>query len=275
MGVIKRIQNQMNGTAGLTDPENEQSGIAGTIAASTDLVPVQRLFGNMLVLKDGTFRMIIKTGSVNFELKSTREQSNLVRTYGELLNSLTIDFPIQIFLHASPMDTHHYVTDYQTRFREPTLTSQMRQLIEDHLEHFEAQALQNYLLDRAFYIVIPFFGSGIDGQQAGGVSESLPAGGSLRVLFDSSKNERQKEPSSRDMDLARSQLLQRVGQIMNQLARLQVSAELLDELEIVQLLRDLYNPGAATHTRLRALPDEGLISMAGTNRDRNSRGETL
>ena len=268
MSVAERLNRRLSGTAGLTDPDSEKRGAQGFISSSLDLVPLQRLFGNMMVLKDGTFRMVMKVGAVNFDLKSDREQMGLISAFGELLNALSVDFTLQVLLHAAMLNTEEYIADYEARLREPGITPQMRWLIEGHIEHFQNSARAMYLLDRSFYVVVPFFGTGQSGRVAGeDLSDDMPLGGMLKGLLDGSNKEKRKEPDRRDMEIARTQLMQRCSLVISQLSRLGVRAEPLSELQLVALLREMYNPDVAEHSKLREIPQEGLISMS-TNRTR-------
>jgi hypothetical protein len=255
----------------LADPDQESRGAQGTQETVVELVPVQAVYENMMVLKDGSFRMILKTGAVNLDLKSAREQMLLLNTFGELLNSLPLDSPIQVLLHSAHLDIKRYTRRYQNRLQDSFLSPQMRRVIQDHLDYFEHQARANYLLDRSFYVIISFFGSGKSAALAdGGIGSDLPGGGMLSSLFDGSEREKVHKPSSRDLELARIELMNRANLIAGQLSRLGIHTEALDEVEIVGLLRELYNPGISERQKLTNLDDFGslLASHSGRSRQR-------
>ena len=50
------------------DVDAEVTGVQGSTGSVEELVPVQSVFDNMMVLKDGSFRMILKTTALNFDL---------------------------------------------------------------------------------------------------------------------------------------------------------------------------------------------------------------
>lgn len=238
-----------------SDPANERRGPQGSVASVVELVPVLHLFGNMLVLKDGSFRMIVRTGAVNFDLKSHREQMVLLNTFGELLNSLSIDFPIQVFLHSAHLDTEAYIARYGRRLRDPGLHPKMRRVIQNHLEFFEYQTRANHLLDRSFYVVVPYYPHHGGRPADGGIGSDMPLGGLIKSLLDTSAADKAKLPPRRDMEVARTQLLNRCGLMIAQLSRLTISAEILDELQLVSLLRELYNPGISERQKIRSLDE--------------------
>lgn len=246
------------------DPLNEQTGPQGNVGSVLELVAVDRVYGNMLVMKDGTFRVILRCDAVNFDLKSGREQNVLLRTYGELLNALDIGFPIQVLLHAAAMDTQTYVREYAAELRDPNLTPQMRKLIEEHIKYFEQQARDNYLLDRSYFVVIPYFGSQDTQLADGGVASEMALPGLVKLLDRKKIPERAEHgPSARELQSARMALMQRAGNIANQLSRLTITARLLSDLEIVALLKELYNPGISERQKLRSLDgiNDDVISI--------------
>lgn len=264
---MPKFWSKITGGAGdehyIIDPGAEPSGVQGTTAWSGDLVPVDEMYGNMMVLKDGSYRMIMQVGSVNFDLKGPREQMALLVTFGEALNSLSVDFPLQVLLHAAHLDTQAYVRRYAQRLADPQLSPQMRRVIQGHIEYFESQARSNHLLDRSFFMVVPFFPP----KQALGpadarIADDMPGGGAVRAIMDRPGKEKRQPVSRRELEVARVNIMNRASSLASQLARLGISAHLLDELATVRLLRELYNPGISDRQKLRSVEDMGdLISV--------------
>lgn len=239
--------------------DEDSRGAQGNIASVVDLVPLQHLFGNMLVLKDGSYRMIMRVGAVNFDLKGEREQMMILNTFGELLNTLQVDFPLQILLHSTHLDTEVYSRKYRERLQDPSLSPQMRIVIEDHLEYFEEQARSNYLLDRSYFVVVPYYDRGRAPLSDGGVASEMPLGGMLSRFVDSSSAEKKQEIQRRDMEKARIQLQNRCALIASQLARLSISAQVLDDLAVMRLLHEMNNPASAERSRLQVSGDMGAF----------------
>jgi hypothetical protein len=230
--------------------EQDARGPQGNVASVLDLVPLQQLFGNVLVLKDGSYRMIMRVGAVNFDLKGEREQMMILHTFGEMLNTLQVDFPIQILLHSTQMDTESYLRSYRERLKEPALTDEMRAVIEDHIEYFQEQARSNYLLDRSYFVVIPYYDRSRAPVSDGNASESMPLGGMLSRFMDSSSAEQKQAIEKRDMEKARIQLQNRCGLVASQLSRLSITANVLDDLAVIRLLHEMYNPASSERSSL-------------------------
>lgn len=222
--------------------EEEKKGVQGNSAPVHDLIPLQHMYGNMMVLKDGSYRMIMKVGAVNFDLKSDREKMLILASFGELLNVLQVDMPMQVLLHSTLMDTEQYIRPYRERLLDPSLSPQMRMVIEDHIHYFEEQARASYLLDRSYFIVVPYFDrSKPTGDNA--AATDLPLGGALSRFLDTSSGEKkQKMGNQRDMERAKIQLENRCGLVASQLQRLNIHSRILDHVAVLRLLREMYNP---------------------------------
>jgi hypothetical protein len=247
----------------------DPSGAQGGLGSVEELVPVQSVFDNMMVLKDGSFRMLIRSNALNFDLKSPREQRVILNTFGEMLNALSIDFPIQVLLHAAHLDTGRYTKRYRERLDDRNLSPSMHRVIEEHLEYFEFQARANYLLDRSFYVVVPFYGQNRQHLPDGGLTGDMPGGGFLKSMMDGSDKEKTRIPTPRELEIARVQLINRTSLIVSQLTRLGIQGHILEQLEVVQLLRELYNPGISERQKIRGLDDVGsLISLPSETQSR-------
>jgi hypothetical protein len=219
--------------------------IQGTIASSLELVPIEYINGAMMVMSDGSFRAILRCNSVNLDLMNAEEQMDRIQAFGQLLLSLTPDFPLQVIAHSEHMDTRRYTARYERRLKDPSLTPEIRSVIEAHIRHYEQQARDFFLLDRSVLVVVPYYLPGrIPSTAQRGLASDLPGGGLLKAL-DSSYSNSKHTPSDADVLSARIQMETRVGAVAGQLQRIGVSCELLQELDIVRLLREFYNPGVS------------------------------
>src|ERR1039458_10131240 len=137
------------------------SNSSSSFGPSVDLVPVGAVLpeerpgdGAMLVMKNGSFRMIIHCGAVNFDMKSPPEQAAITYAFGALVNSLAVDNPLQIVAHSKRLDVDAYARQYAGRLSSENTPPQIRRLIRAHTEHFEEHVKQNNLLQREFYVVL-------------------------------------------------------------------------------------------------------------------------
>src|SRR3990167_4119128 len=77
-------------------------------AARTQLhLPIAEIKDDIVVLKNGGLRAVLKTSSINFNLKSEEEQNAIIYGYQNFLNSL--EFPIQIVIQSRKLDVDKYL----------------------------------------------------------------------------------------------------------------------------------------------------------------------
>ena len=81
-----------------------------------DFVPMKDIKNGIMVLNDGSLRMILMTSSLNFALKSGDEQSAIIMQFQNFLNSL--EFPVQIFIQSKKLDIRPYIALLEDRYKE-------------------------------------------------------------------------------------------------------------------------------------------------------------
>lgn len=224
--------------------------------SSLDLVPVWRVIpetnpdeGAIVLMRDGSFRMLIRAGSVNFDMKSPAEQDGITYSFGEMLNSLSPDFPIQIVVHTKHLDTDTYMRQFERRRRDPAVPEQIRALIEDHVSHFAGQVSSRNLLQREYYIVIPH---NVEADPVGERnSDSIPLLGLFKAVFSAAEDRLARTPTEGDLDEARQQLEIRAHQVQSYMGRIDIPTRRLGELEVRNLLYEFFNPDLATRQKLR------------------------
>lgn len=125
-----------------------------TIKSSTqNFTDIEDITSDIVFMKSGYAASILEVASVNFYLLSEEEQE--VRIYGfmSLLNSLA--FPIQILIVSKNVDVSTYLSlvDHQ-------IAVEKRPKILEHIKHYkdflESLIKSKNLLDKKFYIVIPY-----------------------------------------------------------------------------------------------------------------------
>jgi hypothetical protein len=200
--------------------------MAARINATTqDHLEIDDIVEDVVLLKDGSACLVLQTTAVNFGLLSEREQDATIFAYAALLNSLS--FPIQIVIRSKRTDISNYLeqlSEAEKKQRNLDLKDQIRKYRE-----FVSQTVQKgRVLDKKFYIVIPFSFLELG---AGGALRGLAKGG--RAL-----------PYSKDyiLEQAKINLYPKRDQLLKQLSRLGLSARVLAAPELVELYFDVYNP---------------------------------
>lgn len=195
--------------------------IRGTTQQHLDIYDIR---DNVVVLKDGSVAAIIQTSAVNFGLLSEPEQDAIIYAYAGLLNSLT--FPIQIVLRSKRKDVSSYLALLNKAESEQT-NELLKQQIVKYREFIIKTVKENNVLDKKFYIVVPFS------------SLELGVGSSAKLLV---KQTSLPLPLEIILLKAKAQLSPKVEHVLRQLGRLGLRAKQLTTPEIIELLFNVYNP---------------------------------
>lgn len=116
-------------------------------------MPFSEIRDNLIVMKDGSTRMILKVKAVNFNLKSEEEQDSIIYSYQRFLNSL--NFPIQIIVRSLKVDIEMYINKLKNlavKQQNPLLQEQTYRYV-DFLVNLIDMA---QIMKKDFYIVVPY-----------------------------------------------------------------------------------------------------------------------
>jgi len=115
-------------------------------------IGIKEVRDGILVLPDNSYRSILSTSSLNFELQSEEEQHVVIDAFQSFLNSLTT--PIQIVVRVRELDIDHYLEDFQEKLKNETEEVYINQL-ENYSDFIRKLVSGNKILSRRFYLVIP------------------------------------------------------------------------------------------------------------------------
>jgi hypothetical protein len=123
-------------------------------------------------------------------------------------------------------------------------------LMDDYIEYMSALAEQTNIMDKKFYIVIPFFPH-IAVQRAITQSKNFVTG--LLDLF--SSKEQHVVINEVELEKAKTELRNRVQAVLNGLLQCNIQGLPLDTQELIELYYDTYNPDTATRQELKNFND--------------------
>src|SRR3989344_7747390 len=87
-------------------------------ASTQQFVDIDSIQDGVIMLKGGGLRQVILVTGINFDLKSEDEQSLILYSYQNLLN--TLDFSLQFFIHSRKLNIDKYLTMLQGRLEVET-----------------------------------------------------------------------------------------------------------------------------------------------------------
>jgi hypothetical protein len=216
--------------------------------STQNTLQIAEIRDGIVIMNDGSFRSVVMLKSINFDLMSPQEQEAVEYSYQGFLNSLY--FPIQIFIRSQKVDLQPYIEKLD-KIRTEHDNMLLALLMEDYIGYIDRLSQQANIMDKKFYIVIPYFPHE-DVKQAA-LTQSKNFFGGLSNLFNS--KEVHVTINEADLESAKSELRNRVQALLNGLLQASIQGLPLDTQELIELYYDTYNPDTATRQQLKNFND--------------------
>lgn len=204
-------------------------------ATTQDHLDIEDIQDDLVLLKDGSVCLILQTSAVNFGLLSEQEQDATIFAYAGLLNSLT--FPIQIVIKSQQKDVTSYLKllkNEEDKQKNPIL----KERIQKYRIFIQNTVRENNVLDKKFYIVIPFSTLELGIQSARGLfKKGLPF------------------PKNYIFERAKTALFPKRDHIVRQFNRLGLKTNQLNTKQLIELFFKAYNPESIGSQQLTS-PEE-------------------
>jgi len=186
-------------------------------------------------MNDGSFRGVVTCESINFDLMSSREREGVEFSYQSFLNSLY--FPIQIFVRSEKVDIGPYL-EKLVGLRRSQDNMLLGMLMEDYVEFIDTVSRETNIMDKRFYIVIPYFSIGDLGALAA-------ASKSIFTAFTKPKQQQHIKIDQAAYTKAKEELSNRINAVVSGLFQMGVKARPLGTNELSALYYNTYNPDTA------------------------------
>jgi type IV secretory pathway VirB4 component len=205
---------------------------------------ISEIRDGIVIMSDGSFRAVVMCKSINFDLMSPQEREGVEYSFQGFLNSLY--FPIQIFIRSSKIDIRPYLEKLD-KIRSEHDNMLLAYLMEDYIEFVTNVAQQTNIMDKKFYVVVPFFPPGS--------SEKIKEGAKGLLASIIGQKDQTVVINEDDLEKAKAELRNRVQTIMAGLQQSGVQSLPLDTQELIELYYDAYNPDTATRQQLKNFND--------------------
>ncbi len=215
--------------------------------STQNALEIAEIRDGLVIMNDGSFRSVVMVKSINFDLMSPQEQEAVEYAYQGFLNSLY--FPIQIFIRSQKVDLQPYIAKLD-KIRTEHDNMLLAMLMEDYIGYIDALSQQTNIMDKKFYVVVPFFPQ-MDVQKALTSSKTFLSG--VAGLF--SKAEHHVTVNEADLEKAKTELRNRVQAVLAGLQQSGIQGLPLDTQELIELYYDSYNPDTATRQQLKNFND--------------------
>jgi len=212
--------------------------------STQNMLQIAEIRDGIVIMNDGSFRSVVMLKSINFDLMSPQEREGVEAGYQAFLNSLY--FPIQIFVRSQKVDIRPYIEKLD-KIRTEHDNMLLAMMMEDYIQYISLLSTQTNIMDKTFYIVIPFFAK-VDVQKAITQSKNFFSG--LTGIF-SKKGHEHVVVNEKDLEDAKIELRNRVQAVIAGLQQCSVPGVPLDTQELIELYYDFYNPDTATRQQLK------------------------
>lgn len=211
--------------------------------STQNALQIAEIRDGIMIMSDGSFRSVIMVKSINFDLMSQQEQEAVEYSYQGFLNSLY--FPIQIFIRSQKVDLQPYIEKLD-KIRSEHDNMLLALLMDDYINYIDQLGQQTNIMDKKFYIVIPYFPH-VDVQKALTQSKNFLSG--IIGLFET--KEQHVVVNEDDLEKAKTELRNRVQSVLSGLIQCGIQGLPLDTQELIELMYDTYNPDTATRQQLK------------------------
>lgn len=211
--------------------------------STQNTLQIAEIRDGIVIMNDGSFRAVVMVKSINFDLMSPQEQESVEYSYQGFLNSMY--FPVQVFIRSQRVDLQPYIARLD-KIRTELDNMLLAMLMEDYINYIADLSQQTNLMDKKFYVVVPFFPI-TEAQKVLTQSKNFLSG--LRALF--IPQEQHVTINEADLTKAKDELRNRVQAVLSGLMQCGVQGLPLDTQELIELYYDTYNPDTATRQQLR------------------------
>lgn len=204
---------------------------------------VAEIHDNVLVLKNGGVRAVLRCSSVNFNLKSEEEQNAIIYSYQSFLN--TLDFPIQIIVRSKRLDIDNYLTKLRELAEKQTNPMLQKQTF-DYAEYVQKLVEYANIMEKDFLVIVPY--DPYRAQKVNLIQKVLQHLGP-RDTYGEVKRRHE------EFDQLRKGLSQRVNVVKSGLENVGLQIKQLETQELIELFYNIYNPVVSRSEKLKSLKE--------------------
>lgn len=207
----------------------DKNARARTTSSTQDHLEIREIVDDLVITQSGTAALVLQTSAINFDLLAEYEQDSKVFAFAGLLNSL--NFHIQILIRTRRIDISNYI-DYLKNKENNTMTEGLKKQLHIYTEFIQKLIIENDVLDKSFFIVIPYNPGG-----------DIPP---TNIL----KSKKTNEEVQQNLQLKQEQLVEKAkiflypkrDHILKQLSRMGLVGKQLTNKELLSEFYTIYNP---------------------------------
>lgn len=210
--------------------------------SSQNTLLFSELRDGMVIMNDGSFRAVVTCQSINFDLMSAREREAIEYSYQSFLNSLY--FPVQILIRSQRVDIGPYI-DKLVKVRRNQDNMLLGVLMEDYINFIAALAEETNIMEKDFYIVVPYYPGG-DVNAIVQNSKNI-----FSALFGGGDKQQHIKIDQTAYTKAKEEISNRVNAVLSGLYQMGVRGTQMNTKQLAGLYYNVYNPDTAVREPLQ------------------------
>lgn len=218
-----------------------------TTSSTQSHIPFSEIRDGVLLLKNGGVRIVLKTSSINFRLKSEEEQNAIILAYQGFLNSL--DFPIQILIRSRKLDIDEYLRNLSERSKTQENPIIQKQIVE-YTEYIKKLVEYADIMEKKFFVIVPK-----DPPRRAAV-------GLWRQLLDAITPQDTLEKVSQrysEFESLKKSAQKNADVVTAGLERCNLRVEQLGTQELMELFYQIYNPTLSRNQKLHNIEEYSIL----------------
>ncbi len=215
-------------------------------------LPFSGIKENIILMKDWSARIVLRTSTINFLLKNTEEQDSIIISFQRFLNSL--DFPIQILVRSNKLDIDSYISNLNDKAVKQENSLLQNQTYE-YIEYLKKLIEVAQIMKKEFYLIIPF-----DENENKSIKDD-----SITWMFTSfwkainpASNISEIKNQIKNFTKLKKWLISRTNSVKTWLENMWIKWEELTKQELISFLIDYYNPSLDNHASIKDISDYNL-----------------
>jgi len=206
------------------------------VASSTQkYIDIGEIKEDIVVMRDGTMRVVLLISSINFALKSEEEQNAIIGSYVSFLNN--ISFPLQIIIQSRELNIEDYILRLKEKEKEQT-NELLKMQTADYMAYIQELVSMSKIMNKRFYIVVPY--NPMSDKQKG----FFPR------LFDLFRPDSTIKMKEKVFINRRKEIMRRVDNVRGGLNSMGLSSVQLDTQSLIELYYNTYNPITSANEKL-------------------------
>jgi hypothetical protein len=242
----------------MTSKESVKNGQKNKKASTQLHLKIAEIRDNTAVLKNGGLRAVLKTSSINLNLKSEAEQNAVIYSYQNFLN--TLEFPIQIVIRSKKLDIDNYIEKLKKLGVKQTNPLLQKQTFE-YIEYISRLVEYADIMEKEFYVVIP---QDPYGQEKRGFFKSF-----IEAIFPEDSATKIKTRHAQFETLKKS-LTQRMNTVKSGLENCNLRVTELNTQELIELFYEVYNPMTSRSQKFANEDELAIEKDRGSEDDKTS-----